>query len=171
MFKSACSGRGAETRDQPRCFPGPQTSGRTFKSSICTGEQAKQLLRGFTVTLLPRDLECFSTPRVPPQLTWTKPVHLQRKASDLQHHISGVQEQRKPWIISFGAGCCSSSLHKAAGKCCSTDPYTSCCPTPIFCSFWCIFSAIPSLLQGTWQETQRESSAPASWTCSLFSWH
>lgn len=35
------------------------------------------------------------------------------------------------------------------------------------------FSAIPSLLQATWQgrQTQRESSASTSWTCSLLSWH
>lgn len=60
-----------------------------------------------------------------------------------QHHVSGLEEQGKPSIISFGAGCRSSGLQKAAGERCGTLPYVSCCPTPILCSFWCIFGAIP----------------------------
>lgn len=76
-----------------------------------------------------------------------------------QHHLwcAGAE---KPWIISFGARCCSSSLQKAAGKCCSTVPYISCCPAPNFCSFWCIFSVILSLLQETRQETQIQRAQP-----------
>lgn len=66
-------------------LPWPADCRQDFQEQRLHWEQAKQLLRGFTVTLFHRDLECFPTPRVPPWLGWTKPVHLQRKTSDLQH--------------------------------------------------------------------------------------